>query len=96
MEVTSSSNNDLEVTGRVERGIGSVPTCGSGTAVGEQPGVFSSNSGSHKASTITFMDTPNTTQKVYYVLCSDNATVNTAGQVTRIRFTLQEVNNSNN
>lgn len=95
MEVSSTSNNDLEVTARVERGIGSAPTCNSGTQVGAQPGVFSSNNGGQKASTITFMDTPNTTTPVYYVVCSDTATVGTTGNVTRLRVTLQEVSNSN-
>lgn len=95
MEVTATSNTDLEVAARVERGIGAPPTCGSGTVVGASPGVFASNTGGSKASTVTFIDSPNTTSTVYYVLCSDNATVNTAGNVTRIRITLQEVENSN-
>ncbi len=95
MEMTPTSNADTEVTTRVERGIGSVPTCGSGTQVGGQPGVFSTNNGANKASTITFIDNPNTTSAVYYVLCSDNSTVGTAGNITRIRITLQEVQNNN-
>ncbi|MFO0920537.1 MAG: hypothetical protein U0451_02590 [Candidatus Saccharimonadales bacterium] len=95
MEMTPTSNADTEVTARVERGIGSVPTCGSGTQVGGQPGVFSTNNGANKASTITFIDNPNTASTVYYILCSDNSTVGTAGNITRIRITLQEVQNSN-
>ena len=95
MELTSTTNQDVEVTGRVERGIGSVPTCGSGTSVGGQPGVFTTNNGAVKSSTVTFTDTPNTTSTVYYVFCSDAATSGTNANVTRIRVTLQEVSNSN-
>ncbi|MCA9333364.1 hypothetical protein KDA00_05840, partial [Candidatus Saccharibacteria bacterium] len=96
METNSTSTADRETTARVERGIGSPPTCGSGTPVGGQPGTFSSNNGSQKASTITFIDDPGTTSNVYYTLCADTATAGTTGaSITRIRITLQEVINSN-
>ena len=95
MELTSTSNNDTEVTARIERGIGSVPTCGSGTNVGGLPGVFTTNNGGIKSSTVTFLDTPNTTSVVYYTLCSDAATAGTGANITRIRMTLQEVSNTN-
>jgi hypothetical protein len=95
IETTATTNNDTEITARIERGIGTVPTCGSGTAVGSQPGTFSSNTGALKASTVQFLDSPNTTQPVYYVVCSDTATVGTGANVTRIRVTLQEVRNQN-
>ena len=95
IETTATSNTDVEVTARIERGIGSVPTCNAGTQVGAQPGTFSSNIGGLKASTVQFVDVPNTTSPVYYVVCADTATVGTGANMTRIRVTLQEVNNSN-
>ncbi len=95
LETQSTSNNDVEVTARVERGIGVVPTCNTGTPVGGQPGTFSSNNGGIKTSTTTFVDEPNTTSVVYYVVCSDNSTVGIGANITRLRITLQEVNNSN-
>lgn len=94
MEVTSTGTADLEVSGRVVRGIGSVPTC-TGTTVGGNTGTFSSNTGGSMTSTVTFLDSPNTTSPVYYILCADTATVGITGNITRIRVTLQEVTNSN-
>lgn len=95
IETRSTGTADIEVTARVERGIGAPPTCNSGTAVGGQPGTFASNTNARKTSTTQFIDVPNTTQTVYYVLCSDVDTVGTTAQITRIRITLQEVNNVN-
>ncbi|MDQ2973547.1 MAG: hypothetical protein M3Q79_03640 [bacterium] len=95
MEVTSTGNNDTEISSRIERGIGSVPTCNAGTQVGGNPGIFTTNTGAVKSSTVTFLDIPNTTSTVYYVLCSDATTAGTTANITRIRMTLQEVNNSN-
>ncbi|MDQ3123886.1 MAG: hypothetical protein M3Q14_04350 [bacterium] len=94
-EITATGATDVDASARIERGIGSVPTCGSGTQVGGNPGGFTTNTGAIKSSTVTFMDTPNTTSTVYYVVCSDSATAGTAANVTRLRFTLQEVVNSN-
>ena len=95
MELTSNTNQDLEVTARVERSIGTLAVCGLGTPVGGSPGVFSTNTGAVKSSTVTFIDNPNTTSQVFYSLCSDTATVGTNGNITRIRVTLQEVTNNN-
>lgn len=95
LETTATGPQDTEITARVERGIGSVPTCGSGTSVGGQPGVFSTNTGAIKTSTTTIIDNPNTTNTVYYVVCSDVATNGTNANITRLRVTLQEVNNQN-
>ena len=94
-EITSTGAADTDASARIERGIGSAPTCGSGTQVGGNPGNFTTNTGAIKSSTVTFIDTPNTTSAVYYTLCSDSATAGTTANVTRIRFTLQEVINSN-
>ena len=95
VETTATGNTDAEFTARVERGIGAAPTCGSGTVVGARVGTFSTNTGVIKSSTMQFVDTPNTTSQVFYVVCSDAATNGTAVNVTHIRVTLQEVNNSN-
>ncbi len=95
MEITSTANTDSEVSARIERGVGSVPTCGSGTTVGGRPGVFTTNNTGVQSSTITFIDTPNTVSTVYYVLCSDSVTNGTTANVTRIRITLQEAVNTN-
>ncbi len=94
-EITATGNTDVDASARIERGIGSVPTCNSGTQVGGNPGGFTTNIGAIKSSTVTFVDTPDTTSAVYYVVCSDAATVGTAANVSRLRFTLQEVVNSN-
>jgi hypothetical protein len=87
MEGQSTGTADVEITARVERNIGSVPTCGSGTAVGGKPGVFATNTNATKSSTVTFLDDPITTSTVYYTLCSDADTVGTIMNLTRIRFT---------
>jgi hypothetical protein len=87
MEGQSTGTADVEVTARVERNIGSAPTCGSGTAVGGKPGVFATNTSATKSSTVTFLDDPATTSTVYYTLCSDADTVGTIMNITRIRFT---------
>lgn len=95
IETRSGGTGDVEVTARVERGIGSPPTCNSGTAVGGQPGTFASNTNARKTSTTQFLDVPDTTSTVYYVVCADTDTVGTTATITRIRVTLQEVENSN-
>lgn len=98
VETSSTSINDLEFTAHVERTIGGAApaACGSGTQVGAQPGTFATNTGGRKASTVQFIDSPATTNKVWFNVCSDSDTVNTAGNVTRIRVTLFEVDNANN
>lgn len=97
IELLSNTSQDVEMTARVERNIGSAPTCNSGTQVGGYPGVFATNTGARKSSTITFVDNPATTSNVYYTVCADSASSSqvTNTQVTRIRVTLQEVTNSN-
>lgn len=95
MEMTSTSIGATEVVARIVRGIGSVPTCAGGTAVSGDLGMFSSNTGGKMTGTVNFIDTVATTQPVYYIVCSDAATVGTTGNITRLRVTLQEVSNSN-
>lgn len=94
METTSTGSQDSEISARIVRGVGSVPTC-TGTSVGGNLGTFSSNTGGSMTSSVTFLDVPGSTQPVYYIVCSDAATVGTTANITRIRVTLQEVNNSN-
>ncbi len=95
VETLATSTQDIEVTARVERGIGAPPTCGSGTSVGGSPGTFASNTNARKTSTTQFVDNPNTLQKIFYTVCSDTDTTGTAANITRIRITLFELDNSN-
>jgi len=95
METRSTGTADSEVTSRVERSLGVRAVCGAGTVVGGQPGTFSSNTNGRKTSTTQFVDVPDSTLQVFYTLCSDVDTVGTTVQITRIRITLQEVNNTN-
>jgi hypothetical protein len=96
METVSTGVADVEITARVERSTGAVPAaCGSGTIVGSQPGTFATNTNARKTSTAQSIDTPATTSKVWYVLCSDTDTVGTTASISRIRITLFEVDNSN-
>lgn len=96
VEFSVTVSGDRDIIARVERGIGAAPTCGSGTVVGGQIGIFTSNIGARKTGTITFLDDPATTSAVYYTVCSDANTSN-AGSVTlqQIRATLHEANNTN-
>jgi hypothetical protein len=102
VEALNNTTNDLEFGARIERGIGSVPACGSGTVVGPVIGNFSTNIGARPSTTVTFIDTPATSQPVYYTVCADTSTVIDSvafnpgsGSVTRIRVSLQETRNSN-
>ena len=94
METTSTGTQDAEVSARIVRGIGSVPTC-AGTSVGGNLGTFSSNTGGSMTSTVNFVDAAATTSPVYYIVCADTATVGTTANITRLRVTLQEVVNTN-
>jgi hypothetical protein len=95
-ELTSGTAQDVEATARVVRNVGSAPSCTTSPAVGGNPGLFATNSGAVKSSTVTFIDTPPSSGTVYYTLCSDAATAgNLTANITRIRITLQEVTNSN-
>ncbi|PID31746.1 hypothetical protein CR970_04225 [Candidatus Saccharibacteria bacterium] len=95
-EVTSTSWSDRSVQMRIERGIGSAPSCGGGTVVGSRVSTFTSFNGESSTSTITFVDQPSTTGQVFYTLCSDNRTSSSSGvSVTHIRITLEEAANSN-
>ena len=96
VEFDSSTNGDRDSVVRIERNIGSAPTCGSSTVVGGKVGVFTSQSGARKSGTVTFIDDVSTTSDVYYTVCADTDTSN-AGSISipRIRVTLQEVGNSN-
>lgn len=98
----TSGTGDLFIGSRLERNndtdttydTGHNPTCNSSVQVGAQPGVFMSNSGHAAATSVSFIDNPATTNGVVYTLCSDTSTQGTTGQVTRIRFTLFELNNA--
>ncbi len=92
----TGNNGDRIVQSRIERGIGAPPTCGSGTVVGPIVSHFTTNNNQADTATIVFVDEPATTSTVYYTVCSDTATSNAANMtMTRIRFTLEEANNSN-
>lgn len=93
METTSTGSQDSEISARIVRGIGSVPSC-TDTAVGGSLGTFSSNNGGSMTSSVNFVDSPNSTVPIYYIFCADTSTVGTSSDVTRLRITLQEVSNS--
>jgi hypothetical protein len=96
IENSSTTTADRSVQSRVERGIGAPPTCGSGVVVGSRLSTFTTNNGEEATNTIIFVDEPATTSTVYYTVCSDSGTNNAGGMtVTRLRFTLEEANNSN-
>ena len=96
MEVSSATTADRSIVARVERSIGSPASCGSGTPVGTILSTFTTNNGEQASNTMIFLDTPNTTNTVYYTLCSDSATSSAASMtINRIRITLEEANNSN-
>ena len=96
VEFNSTTAQNRDIVARVERGIGSAPICGSGTVVGGNLGYFSTNTGLSKSGTISFLDDSATTSDVYYTVCSDSGSNNVGGiSITRIRVTLQEVNNTN-
>jgi len=95
MTVTSTSNGDRLVVGRVERQIGSVPSCGSGTIVVSSVSTFTTSQATSTRN-ISFIDQPATTSPVYYTLCSDSGTSNANGvTVNFIRFSLEEADFSN-
>lgn len=95
IETTATSNNDSEVTGRIEVSTTSGRACNTGTQVGGQIGTFSSNNGAQKASTSSFVYSPASTAKQYFNICADSSTVGTTSRVSRIRVSLWEVDNSN-
>lgn len=96
VEFTSTSTQNRDIVARIEQGIGSAPTCGSGTVVGSNLGIFSTNSGLSKSSTVTFLDNAATTSEVFYTVCSDSGSNAVGGiSVTSVSVTLQEVENSN-
>lgn len=95
-ETQSATTSDRSIVARIERSIGSVAACGSGTPVGTILSTFTTNNGERAANTMLFVDTPNTTSIVYYTLCADSST-SSAGSMTvnRIRITLEEAINTN-
>lgn len=95
IETTSTGNNDTEITGRIEVSTTSGQACNTGTQVGGQIGTFSSNNGAQKASTSSFVYSPASTTKQYFNICADTSTVGTTANVTRLRVSLWEVDNSN-
>jgi hypothetical protein len=95
METVSTGTQDVEITARVENDTTSGKTCGTGIAVGGSPGTFASNTNARKTSTTTFIYNPGSTAKQYFNVCSDTATIGTTANITRIRVSLWEVDNSN-
>lgn len=95
VETQATGTADVEVTARVEKSTSGATACNSGTAVGGQPGTFASNTNARKTSTSTFLDAPASTSTQYYNVCSDTDTVGTTANITRLRMTLFEVDNSN-
>ena len=85
-----NSTADVSVVTRIDRNIGSAPTCGSATSIG-QVGFFTSDNDIDGASFI-FVDTPATTNTTYYTLCSDVEGTDSVGNILRIEFTLYEMN----
>lgn len=94
-ETQSATTADRSIVARVERSVGSLAACGSGTPVGTILSTFTTNTGEQASNTMIFLDEPSTTSTVYYTLCADTAT-SSAGSMTinRIRFTLEEATNS--
>lgn len=78
---------------RIERNVGSAPTCGSSTQVGDQIGWLTSDNDVDGASAI-YVDTPGTTSTTYYTLCSDSESTDTGGSIIEIQFTLYEMNDA--
>lgn len=95
METQATGTADVEVTARIERSTSGSTACNSGTAVGGQPGTFASNTNARKTSTTSFLDSPGSVSTQYYNVCSDTDTVGTTANITRLRITLFEVDNSN-
>lgn len=87
---------DHSIVARIERSIGTLQNCGSGTPVGTILSAFTTNNGEQASNTMVFLDSPATTSQVFYRVCSDSASVTvTQMQINRIRVTLEEANNSN-
>lgn len=84
---------DASVVVRVERNIGSAPTCGSSTKVGDETGFMSSDTDTDGASII-YVDSPATANTVYYTLCSSSDGTDSIGQIMEIQFTLYEINDA--
>lgn len=95
VETQSTGTADVEVTARIEASTSGSTVCNSGTAVGGQPGTFASNTNARKTSTASFLHAPASTSAQYYNVCSDTDTVGTTANITRLRMTLFEVDNSN-
>lgn len=95
IETTSTGTGDIEVTARIEVSTTSGAACNSGTQVGGAAGTFASNTNAQKTSTSTFLYSPASTTTQYFNICADTATVGTTANLTRIRATLFEVDNSN-
>lgn len=94
-ETQSATTADRSIVAHIVRSIGSTPACSTGTQVGTILSTFTTNTNEQASNTVTFLDAPGTTSKVYYTLCADSAT-SSAGSMTinRIRFTLEEATNS--
>ena len=96
VQIASTTTQDRSVVTRVERGIGSAPTCGSGTVVGFYASTFTTNANEIATATVSFVDSPNTTSPVFYTVCADANTSGSQGvSVDKIRVTLEEATNSN-
>ena len=88
-----NGNADESDVVRIERNIGSDPTCGSSTQVGDQVGWLTSDNDVDGASAI-YVDAPATTSQVFYTLCSDAESTDTGGSIIEIQFTLYEINDA--
>ena len=97
METQSTVTQDVEVIARMEVTIGGAApaSCNSGSSVGGRPGTFSSNTDARKTSTTSFIYSPASIDKLWFNVCSDTDTVGVTANVTRLRVSLFEVDNSN-
>lgn len=93
--IASTSNTDTQTTFQIMRHTSAITCQSVGTAVGGQIGTFQgfATAGGASISTV-FVDTPATTSNIQYTLCSDADSEAAVGTMSRIDFTLFEINNA--
>ncbi len=86
---TGTGVNDTDAAVRIVRNIGSAASCSTSPQVGDTFSAFMTNTTDIQDATATFLDSPSTTSRVYYTVCSSlNSSLGDVPKTNRIDVSL--------
>jgi len=92
--ITGTSATETQISAQIMRHTSAITCQSVGTAVGGQTGAMQGFTTGGLSISKVFVDNPGTTSNVQYTLCSEADTEAAAGTMSRIDFTLFEINNA--